>query len=319
MSSRETLRQPGYIALWESGVLAGRARLLGERLEACTICPRRCGVNRREGELGACGVGADPKIAAVNIHPWEEPPISGKSGSGTLFFSGCTLKCVFCQNYPISQMGVGRHMSVDDLAESMLDLQSKGAHNINLVTAGHQMAAVVAALTRAVPEGLRIPVVYNTSGYESVETLRLLDGIVDIYLPDIKYADPGVAHRYSGRSDYVEVNREALLEMWRQTGPLKVDGQGVAYRGMLVRHLVLPGDLSGTRDCLDFLVRRMGKEVWLSLMNQYFPAYRAHELAPLDRKASEEEYETAFTAMTALGIHNGFVQLPPDDDRSNCE
>ena len=318
MSSKETLRRPGYVSLWESGVLERRAGLLDEILRSCTLCPRRCGVNRGEGELGACGVNAGPRVAAVNIHPWEEPPISGKNGSGTLFFSGCTLKCVFCQNYPISQMGVGRSMSVEELAEAMLGLQAKGAHNINLVTAGHQAAAVVRALVRAASKGLHIPVVYNTSGYESLETLRLLEGIVDIYLPDIKYADPDTAKLYSGRSDYVDVNRKALMEMWRQVGPLKLGRGGVAYGGLLVRHLVLPGGLSGTRDCLDFLVRDMGKEVWLSLMNQYFPAYKAHEIAPLNRKTTEEEYESAFGMMTALGIHNGFVQQFPDDERSLC-
>ncbi|MCE5243917.1 MAG: radical SAM protein [Syntrophobacteraceae bacterium] len=314
MSSLESSRQPGYVALWESGELARRARVLAEGLEACMLCPRRCGVNRHAGKTGACGVDAEPRVAAVNIHPWEEPPIAGTRGSGTIFFSGCTLKCVFCQNYPISQMGVGRRMSVEELAESMLGLQAKGAHNINLVTAGHQAAAFVGALVHAASRGLRIPVVYNTSGFETVETLRLFEGVVDIYLPDIKYSDPEMAKRYSGRSDYVEVNRKALLEMWRQTGSLKVDENGVAWRGVLVRHLVLPAGLSGTGDCLDFLLAGMGKGVWVSLMNQYFPAYRAHEIPPLDRKTSEEEYEAAFSRMTALGIHNGFVQLTPDDD-----
>ncbi len=248
-------------------------------------------------------------MASIYLHKWEEPPISGTNGSGTIFFSGCTLRCIFCQNYPVSQFGVGREMSVEDLASGMLELQNKGAHNINLVTSAHQMPAVVSALLSAAHRGLRIPIVYNSSGYESLETLRLLDGIIDIYLPDIKYADPEIAKKYSGAADYVSYNREALVEMWRQAGPIRTDAQGIAIRGMMVRHLVLPEDLSGSGDCLSFLVRRFGPQVWVSLMNQYFPAHKGPSTPPLDRKPTEEEYEAAFAALTALGISNGFVQV----------
>ena len=257
---------------------------------------------------------ARPKVAAFSIHPWEEPPISGTHGSGTVFFSGCTLKCLFCQNYPISQLGVGRYMSVEELAEGMLDLQAKGAHNINLVTATHQMAAVVQALLLAVPEGFRLPIVHNGSGYERVEVLELLDGIVDIYLPDIKYADAQIAQRCSGRSDYVACNRPALLEMWRQVGQLKVDADGIARRGMLVRHLVLPEDLAGTRESLAFLAAGMGPDVWISLMHQYFPAHQALHNPPLDRKVTKQEYAEAFRTVCEFGLENGFIQASDRPD-----
>jgi putative pyruvate formate lyase activating enzyme len=301
-------KKPGYLNLFEHGILAERARLLDELLTTCTLCPRQCRVNRRAGQVGACGVDSRPKVAAVNIHPREEPPISGTRGSGTIFFSGCTLKCLFCQNYPISQLGVGRYVSAEELAQEMLNLQRQGAHNINLVTATHQMAAVVEALLLAIPQGLRLPLIYNTSGYERVEILQIFEGIVDIYLPDIKYADPGAARRCSGRSDYVAFNRPALLEMWRQVGPLKIDPEGTAFRGMLIRHLVLPDDLSGTAENLAFLAEKIGPEAWVSLMQQYFPAHKALHTPPLDRKVTRQEYEEAFRAATHLGLENGFVQ-----------
>lgn len=310
----EDIRRPGYLELFETGVLAERARILDESLRCCTLCPRGCRVDRKAGQTGFCGVGAEPRVAALSIHPWEEPPLSGSRGSGTVFFSGCTLKCVFCQNYPISQLGVGRTLSVGDLAAGLIELQKKGAHNINLVTPTHQMAAFVEALVHAVPLGLDIPIVYNSSGYERLETLALLEGIVDVYLPDIKYADPQIAASLSAAPDYVSVNRAALVEMWRQVGPLETDAEGLARRGMIVRHLVLPENLSGTADNLDFLVRTLGSDVWVSLMCQYFPAHKAFGNPPLDRKVTEEEYERAFRTMTELGILHGFAQEHPEGD-----
>jgi putative pyruvate formate lyase activating enzyme len=299
---------PSYLGLLETGELSRRAEALDARLEKCDLCPRACGVDRKSGKTGHCGIGDLPRVASINLHPWEEPPISGTRGSGTIFFSGCTLNCIFCQNYPISQLGVGRETNVEELASGMLELQKKGAHNINLVTSTHQMAAVVGALIPAARRGLRIPLVYNSSGYESVETLRLLDGIIDVYLPDIKYSDPETAKKYSGASDYVNRNREALVEMWRQTGPFQTDANGTAFRGMIVRHLVLPENLSGSDECFAFLARQIGSQVWVSLMNQYFPAHRGPTTPPLDRKTTEEEYEAAFAALTEVGILNGFVQ-----------
>jgi putative pyruvate formate lyase activating enzyme len=299
---------PRYLQLLESGELLRKAEALDEKIEKCDLCPRLCGVDRKSGKTGYCGIGSLPRVASINLHPWEEPPISGTQGSGTIFFSGCTLSCIFCQNYPISQLGVGRETSIEELASGMLELQNRGAHNINLVTSAHQMAAFVRALLSAARRGLRIPLVYNSSGYESVDTLRLLDGIIDVYLPDIKYSDPGAAKKYSGAADYVTCNREALIEMWRQTGPIRTDSRGIALGGMMVRHLVLPGDLAGSQECFSFLIRRIGPKVWVSLMNQYFPAHKGPSSPPLDRKATAEEYEAAFDAMTRLGILNGFVQ-----------
>jgi putative pyruvate formate lyase activating enzyme len=305
--------RPSYLRLHENGELAERARVLDALLENCTLCPRRCRVNRKAGKTGACGVDARARVAAINMHPWEEPPVSGPLGSGTVFFSGCTMKCLFCQNYPISQLGVGRTLSAQTLATEMVKLQGRGAANINLVTPTHQVGAFLSALVVAVPLGLRIPIVYNTSGYESPETLRLLEGVVDIYLPDIKYADPRAAAFCSRSPDYVSVNRKALLEMWRQVGPLRLDEKGTASRGMLVRHLVLPEDLSGTRDCIAFLSREFGSGVWVSLMDQYFPAHEAHGTPPLDRKLTPAEYQRACDLLTELGIDNGFVQEHPED------
>lgn len=307
-TGRRGKEAPGYLSLAASGELGRRAETLREMLRSCSLCPRHCRVDRLSGETGACGVDSRLRVAAVNVHHWEEPPISGSRGSGTVFFTGCTLSCVFCQNYPISQLGVGRSMEVEELAQGMLDLQRKGVHNINLVTATHQMHGVVAALVLAVEKGFRLPLVYNGSGYEDLETLRILDGIVDIYLPDMKYSDGALARRFSGRSDYVVHNRRALLEMWHQVGPLQLDGEGLAYRGLLVRHLVLPGAISGSRESFAFLASEMGPQVWISLMMQYFPAHKAAGFPPLDRKVTLEEYEEAFGLLGHFGLENGFVQ-----------
>ncbi len=301
-------RRPLYLGLHEKGLLRERAEALEMLLRACCLCPRECGVNRLEGRLGFCGVAAGAKVASLAVHPWEEPPISGTRGSGTIFFSGCTLRCRFCQNFPISRLGVGRSLSVEELAAGMLDLQKKGVHNLNLVTSTHQMPAFVRALLLAVPRGLNLPIVYNTSGYERLETLRLLDGIVDIYLPDIKYSRLEDAVFCSEAPDYPERNRAALLEMHRQVGDLQLDDSGLAWRGMMVRHLVLPEDLSGTEEGLRFLVSALGPSVWVSLMNQYFPAHEAWNHPPLDRKILPQEYEAALQVLDRLNLVNGYVQ-----------
>ncbi len=302
------MSRPGYLDLYASGELSERADRLERILHCCTLCPRQCGVDRRSGQLGACGVDGRPKVAAMSIHPWEEPPISGSRGSGTIFFSGCTLQCVFCQNYPISQLGGGGCMEVEQLAAGMLRLQRQGTHNLNLVAPTHQLPAIVHALVLAVPGGLNLPLVYNSSGYERPETLRMLEGIVDIYLPDIKYADPEHARLCSKRSDYVRYNRAALLEMWRQVGPLSLDAEGIARRGLLVRHLVLPNGLADSGECLSFLARNFGPAVWVSLMNQYFPAHQAPQMELLQRKITDEEYAAVFQWLIELGLENGFVQ-----------
>ena len=282
--------------------------MFNEHLRCCKLCPRECGVNRTKKEAGFCRVYDKPVIAAVSVHPWEEPPISGSRGSGAIFFSGCTMRCIFCQNYPISQLGVGREISVEELADAMLRLQDKGVHNINLVTPTHQIPMFVNALVQAVERGLSLPVVYNSSGYERVETLQMLEGIVDIYLPDIKYAEDQAAWVCSKVRDYVYHNRATLKEMWRQVGTLKLNREGIGVRGMLVRHLVLPEDLASSRACLEFLRTEFGPDVWISLMSQYFPAHLAVNTPPLNRKLTEEEYATAFRALMEMGFENGFIQ-----------
>jgi putative pyruvate formate lyase activating enzyme len=305
---------PGYVALYHSGELARRAQEAWQALSHCELCPHRCGVDRLAGEVGRCRSGAEPKVASWNLHPWEEPPISGTRGSGTIFFSGCTGRCRFCQNYPISQLGVGREVSVERLAEMMLELERKGAHNINFVTPTHWVAAILGALCHAAQKGLRLPLLYNTSGFERVETLRLLEGVIDIWLPDAKYADDLVARRLSGFPDYVEHNRAALIEMFRQVGPeLVVDREGIARRGMIVRHLVLPGGVAGTREVMQWLADHLGREIHVSLMDQYFPAYRCVEDALLGRKITDDEYEAAFDALELAGLENGWVQEHEDE------
>jgi putative pyruvate formate lyase activating enzyme len=254
-------------------------------------------------------MGDQPKLSSWNLHPWEEPPISGTRGSGTIFFSGCTGRCRFCQNYPISQLGYGDVVSIERLADIMLELQKKGAHNINYVTPTHFVPQILAALPAAVEGGLRLPLVYNTSGYERVETLRLLESIVDIWLPDAKYAADHVARRYSGFTNYVERNSEALQEVYRQVGSeLELDEVGLARRGMIVRHLVLPRGLAGTNEVLQWVADNLSPNVHVSLMDQYFPAHQAIRDTVLGRKLTVKEYESALDACHAAGLENGWCQ-----------
>jgi putative pyruvate formate lyase activating enzyme len=255
-----------------------------------------------------------PVVASWNLHSWEEPPISGTRGSGTIFFSGCTGRCRFCQNYPISQLGVGQEVSVERLAGMMLELQHRGAHNINLVTATHWVAAVLSALPHAIEGGLRLPLLYNASGFERIETLRLLEGVIDIWLPDSKYADNEIARQLSGFPDYVEYNCAALCEMYRQVGAaLVLDDEGIVRRGMIVRHLVLPEGLAGTDQVLKWVAQNL-PQVHVSLMAQYFPAYRCVEDPVLGRKITASEYDTALGVLDAVGLENGWVQ----DHRAEC-
>jgi len=261
-----------------------------------------------------------PKVASANLHHWEEPPLSGTQGSGTIFFAGCTGRCRFCQNYPISQIGVGQEASVERLAEMMVRLQSRGAHNINFVTPTHWAAAILSALPLAIEAGLRVPLLYNTSGFERVETLRMLDGVIDIWLPDAKYADDQVAQRLSGFPHYVESNRAALLEMYRQVGDaLILDDGGIAWRGMVIRHLVLPAGLSGTEEVLPWIAGNLSPRVHVSLMDQYFPAYECVQDPELGRKLTPEEYAAAFEALSAAGLDEGWVQEHEDCSGENLE
>lgn len=300
---------PSYLSLAASGVLHARVQEALARLAACDLCPRECGVNRLQGELAYCRSGALAKVASWNVHHGEEPPISGERGSGTIFFSNCTARCLFCQNYPISQLGVGREVTAERLARMMLELRDLGCHNINLVTPTHYVPQFLAALEVAVSQGLRLPILYNTSGYERVETLRLLEGIVDIYLPDSKYTDDGMARRISGFVDYVRHNRAALLEMQRQVGSdLLLDGEGIARRGMIIRHLVLPGGLSQTPEVLRWIAENLSRSVHISLMSQYFPAHKAVGDGELGRGLTPEEYEAALQAFEEARLENGWQQ-----------
>jgi putative pyruvate formate lyase activating enzyme len=305
---------PGYLALYHTGELARRIQAAWSLLAPCQLCPHLCGADRRHGKLGLCRMGDQPRVSSWNLHTWEEPPISGTRGSGTLFFSGCTGRCLFCQNYPISQLGHGATVSVDRLAGMMLELQRRGAHNINLVTPTHFMPHILAALPAAIRGGLRLPLVYNTSGYECVEALRLLEGVVDLWLPDAKYADDQVARRLSGFRDYVDHNRRALREIYRQIGDeLLLDEEGLAYRGMIIRHLVLPRGLAGTEGVLRWIAAELSPRVHVSLMDQYFAAHRALGDPVLGRKVTRREYESALQAFDRSGLERGWRQSTGDE------
>jgi putative pyruvate formate lyase activating enzyme len=287
--------------------LTERARVLKSRLSPCRVCPFRCGVDRFREATGRCGMGQTLKVASWSLHHGEEPPVSGERGSGTVFLSGCPMACVFCQNYPISQLRHGREMETRELASHMVELQRQGAHNINFVTPTHFVPQIVEALDLAVQGGLSIPIVYNSSGYDDVDSLRMLEGIVDIYLPDMKYGDDERAFRYSGVNGYVETNWSAVAEMYRQVGDLELDEGGIAVKGLIVRHLVLPGGISGTDRVLEFLAG-LSSSIGVSLMSQYFPAHEAVDLPELGRKITEQEYEETLDLLDRFGFVNGWVQ-----------
>ncbi len=278
------------------------------RLRSCDLCPRECGVDRLAGETGFCRAGLKPRIASANVHNGEEPPISGSRGSGTIFLSHCTLRCRFCQNFPISKLGNGEDLTTPGLAERMLKLQALGVHNINFVTPGHYLPQILAALLLAIPRGFRLPLVWNTSGYEKVDVLRLLDGIVDIYLPDMKYADEEPAVKFSSAPGYREINRAAILEMFRQVGHLELDREGIAVKGLIIRHLVLPEGAAGSRETLAWIAGNLGAETHVALMNQYFPAHEACEVPELHRRITDGEYAEAVDALEEFGLENGWVQ-----------
>ena len=277
-------------------------------LEECAVCPRQCGVNRLKGEIGFCGIGKDPKVASFNLHTGEEPPISGAKGSGTIFFSGCNLRCRYCQNFPISQMRNGEEITTEKLAGMMLHLQSKGSHNVNFVTPSHVVPQILEALLLAWEKGFDLPLVYNTSGYDAMGSLQLLEGIIDVYLPDMRYSDDRTAERLSSVEDYVEVNRKAIIEMFRQVGNLRVDEQGVAKKGLIVRHLILPNSQAGSDPTFRFIRKEISEDVRVSLMGQYFPSFRAGECVSIDRKITPEEYESALKSFFDSGLSRGWIQ-----------
>lgn len=297
-------RIPAYLDLLETGELARRAQEADGRLAACDLCARHCRVDRHRTIRGAvCRTGDLAVVSSFGPHRGEEQPLSGRCGSGTIFFAWCPLRCEFCQNWEISQRGHGGAVSALQLASMMLELQAVGCHNINLVTPSHVVAQVIAAVLVAAQAGLRLPLVYNTGGYDSLEALALLDGVVDIYMPDMKYGDSAVAQRLSHVPDYVAVNRAAVTEMHRQVGDLELDEAGVARRGLLVRHLVLPDDLASSEAVLRYLAEEISTNTYLNLMDQYRPCYRAEELPPLDRPITRPEFKRVVAVARRLGLH----------------
>jgi len=277
-------------------------------LSPCRLCPHQCGVDRLKGEKGTCKAGAKPEVSSHNLHFGEEPPLSGWRGSGTIFFTHCNLRCVFCQNYPISHLGHGNETDSEGIAEMMLELQEDNAHNINFVTPTHMVPWIIEAVVIAREKGLRLPLLYNSSGYDSIEELKLLDGIIDIYLPDMKYNDNQAAKKYSNAGDYVEFNRAAIKEMHRQVGDLVIDEAGVALRGLIIRHLVLPQGLAGTQGVMKFIAEQISRSAAISLMSQYFPAHRAFQFPEICRRVDQSEYLIAEQAMAAAGLGEGWRQ-----------
>jgi len=293
--------KPSYFDLHKTGEMDKRIKSLYKFLENCELCPRKCKVNRIRGEKGFCVMGRDLQVSSYGPHFGEESPLVGIFGSGTIFLTGCNLLCVYCQNYEISHYKLGKSINEKILAEFMLTLQKDGCHNINLVTPTHFAPQLVKSISIGSEKGLKIPIVWNCGGYESVEIIKLLDGIVDIYLPDIKYGRKDSAEKYSNASDYFERCKESVEEMYRQVGNLKVDHQGIAYKGLLVRHLVLPENQSGSKEVLDFL-RSISKDVYVNIMDQYRPLGKACFHKELDRGITAEEYRNVISYAKKIGL-----------------
>jgi len=292
-----------YQRLHETGRLRERVQQALALLESCRLCPHRCGVNRLVGEVGKCSTGRLALVSSCGPHFGEEAPLVGRGGSGTIFFTNCNLTCCFCQNYTISQLGEGEVVESRTLADMMLSLERRGCHNINLVSPTHVLPQILAALEIAAGAGLSVPLVYNCGGYDSLETLRLLDGIVDIYMPDMKYSDEATARRFSGIKDYPEINRLAIKEMHLQVGDLRLDEQGIAVQGLLVRHLVLPKGLAGTGDICRYLSQEISTNTYLNVMAQYRPCHRASEIPELARAITRQEFEEAVDTAQRWGLY----------------
>jgi len=286
---------------------------LADSLKDCRICPRRCGVDRTKGELGYCRAPSEPVVYSYIAHHGEEPPLSGTMGSGTIFFTHCNMKCAYCQNYRFSQLDEGRRVSVEKLSGMMLRLEKMSCHNINLVSPTHFVPQIASALALAFEKGLDIPVVYNTSGYDLAGAIRRLEGLIDIYMPDMRYSSNGMALKYSDAPDYVEHNRASVKEMHRQVGDLKLRKDGIAEKGLIIRLLVLPEDISGTAESLRFIKRKISGNTYLSIMSQYYPAYRAADFAGISRTITRPEYANALDEAKKLGLNNGWVQEGPDE------
>ena len=295
------MKYPSYLSLLESGELDRRIKLLYGLMDPCRLCPRECRVNRLSGKKGFCKISGKPMVSSYFPHFGEEKPLVGVFGSGTIFFTYCNMACVYCQNWEVSHLGEGYEVSVEDISNFMLTLQRLGCHNINLVTPTHQIPFIVEAIKVAAEKGLRLPIVYNCGGYESLETLRILDGIIDIYMPDIKYMDDEVALRFSGVKGYSSVVKEAVKEMYRQVGDLIIE-KGIAKRGLIVRHLVLPGDLSQTEKVISFIVKEISPNTYFNLMDQYRPCGNAWKYPPLNRMITNEEWNKALELVSKYGV-----------------
>lgn len=297
---------PSFIPLYEKGELQRRIPLLRDLLKECRLCPRRCGVNRLEGELGYCQAGSELMVSSAFPHFGEEPPLVGYHGSGTIFLTHCNLRCIFCQNYDISHLGRGERISPSIMANMMIRLQEMGCHNINFVTPTHYVPLIAASLPEAIEKGLKIPIVYNCSGYESIEVIQLLDGIVDIYMPDAKYMDGKFAKRYSNAPDYPEVIKEVLREMHRQVGDLRTNSIGIAERGLLIRHLVMPNGVASTEEVLKFIAEEISIHSYVNIMDQYRPEYKADQYIEINRRITYKEYLEAIQLAKRFRLYRGF-------------
>ena len=295
--------QAGYLVLHKEGNLGGRIAEARERLAPCRVCPRQCKVDRLANEKGVCRTGARAMVSSYTPHFGEERPLVGSGGSGTIFITHCNLLCVFCQNYEISHLGQGVETDAGQLAAMMVSLQRQGCHNINFVTPSHVVPQILDALPKAIEKGLTVPLVYNSSGYDSLETLQLLHGIFDIYMPDFKFWTRESGERFAKAPDYAAVAREAIVEMHRQVGDLVMDNDGVAVKGLLVRHLVMPGGLDETREILRFLAREVSAATYVNVMDQYRPCGKAHQYPPIDRRLTNDEFQAALKLAREAGLH----------------
>ena len=285
-----------------------------EELNKCTICPWECKINRNDKRIGKCRGTNNAKIALVSLHFFEEPCITGRNGSGTVFFSNCNLKCKFCQNYEISQYGKGKEITIEELADIFIEQQKRGAENINLVTPTSYVYQIIEAIKIAKKNGLKLPIIYNTNAYENVETIKALEGYIDIYLPDFKYMDKKIAKQYSGVEDYPEVAKKAIVEMQKQVGNAQIDSKGIIRKGLIIRHLILPNNTENSKQVLKWINDNLPKETYVSIMAQYFPTYLAKKDKTLNRKISKREYKKVEDYLYSLNIENGYIQDLGDNE-----
>lgn len=297
---------PAYLRLFERGELDNRIETLNQILKSCTLCPRQCQVNRLNGETGYCCAGSDLKVSSVFPHYGEEAPLVGRNGSGTIFLTHCNLRCVFCQNYEISHLGSGERVTTDQTARYMVKLQEIGCHNINFVTPTHYVPQIMAALPQAIEFGLRVPLVYNCGGYESLEVIRFLDGVIDIYMPDVKFFSSEAAKKFCNAPDYPDIVKSVLKEMYRQVGDLKMDSHGIAERGLLIRHLVMPHGLAETDNVMRFIAQELSPHSYVNIMAQYRPVYQAVEFPDLNCPVTMEEFQEALELARKYGVYRGF-------------